>query len=169
MSKFLLGACGRVVAVGALIVFMVGCGKDHGVKLYPVKGAVYINGAPAKDVNVMFTRTIPLEGFSTPISPSAVTEDDGSFRLMSFDPDDGAPEGDYQVTIIYPMSRFNKNLSGIDRLKGKFANPKTSNVTAKVEPKINNLPTFDLKAEVMPPAPTQTSGAQAKYKKNRDK
>ena len=143
--------------------------KDHGVKLYPVRGTVYINGSPASDVNVMFTRTEPIEGFSTPLSPSGVTDDDGTFRLMSFDPDDGAPEGDYQVTIIYPMNRFNKNLSGIDRLKGKFANPKSSGVTAKIEPKVNNLAPFDLKAEVMPlPQNTGTAGKPA-YKKNRER
>jgi hypothetical protein len=48
------------------------------------------------------------------------------------------------------MDRFNKHLSGIDRLKGKFANPNTSGLTAKVEPKRNDLPPFDLKANVLP-------------------
>jgi hypothetical protein len=79
-----------------------------------------------------------------------VTGEDGSFRLMSFKPGDGAPAGDYQVTVIFPMNRFSKHLSGIDRLKGKFANPKTSGLTAKVEPKSNELPPFDLKATVLP-------------------
>jgi hypothetical protein len=88
----------------------------------------------------MFTPVAPPSGGATPLSPAAVTGEDGSFRLMSFKPGDGAPAGDYQVTIIYPMDRFNKHLSGIDRLKGKFANPKTSGLAAKVEPKNNEQP-----------------------------
>ena len=109
-----------------------------------------INGEPAKDVNVMFTPVAPIAGVTEPLSPAAVTGEDGSFRLMSFKPGDGAPAGDYRVTVIYPMNRFSKYLSGIDRLQGKFANPKTSGLTARVEPKSNDLPSFDLKADVLP-------------------
>jgi hypothetical protein len=60
------------------------------------------------------------------------------------------------------MDRYNKHLSGIDRLKGKFANPKTSRLTAKVELKSNDLPPFDLKANVLPP---QTSVDPVKLRK----
>jgi len=101
-------------------------------------------------VNITFTPTTPPEGGATPLSPTAVTGEDGRFRLLSFKPGDGAPAGDYLVTIIYPMDRFNKHLSGIDRLKGKFADPLKSGLTAKVEAKPNDLPPFDLKAEVLP-------------------
>ena len=150
MFKTFLRA-GGLLAAGALVVLASGCAGNKGPRLYPVKGVVRINGEPAKGVNVMFTPVAPPEGGGTPLSPAAVTGEDGSFRLMSFKPGDGAPAGDYQVTVIYPMNRFNKYLSGVDRLRGKFANPKTSGLTAKVEPKSNDLPPFDLKAEVLPP------------------
>ena len=149
MFKTCLRAGGLLLAAGALVAAVSGCGK-RGPVLYPVKGVVLINGQPARDVNMMFTPVAPPEAGATPLSPAAVTGEDGSFRLMSFKPGDGAPAGDYRVTVIYPMNRFNKHLSGIDRLKGKFANPKTSRLTAKVEPKSNELPPFDLKADVMP-------------------
>jgi hypothetical protein len=149
MFKTCLRAGGLLLAAGALVAAVSGCGK-RGPVLYPVKGVVLINGQPAVDVNVMFTPVIPPEAGATPLSPAGVTGEDGSFRLMSFKPGDGAPAGDYRVTVIYPMNRFNKHLSGIDRLKGKFANPKTSGLTAKVEPKSNDLPPIDLKANVLP-------------------
>src|SRR5207248_6044689 len=114
----------------------------------------------------MFTPVTPSEKGSTPLSPAAVTKADGTFRLMSFKPGDGAPAGEYQVTVIYPMDRFNKFLNGIDRLKGKFANPQKSGLTAKVEPTTNELPPFELKAEVLPPA-TATDLAKLR-KKARD-
>ena len=151
MFKTLSRAGGLLLAAGALVARASGCGGNKGPRLYPVKGVVRINGEPAKDVNVVFTPVAPPADGATPLSPSAVTGEDGSFRLMSFKPGDGAPAGEYRVTVIFPMDRFNKHLSGIDRLKGKFANPKTSGLTAKVEPKRNDLPPFDLKANVLPP------------------
>jgi hypothetical protein len=151
MFKTSLRAGGLLLAAGALVALASGCGGHKGPVLYSVKGSVRINGEPAKDVNVMFTPVAPPEGGATPLSPAAVTGEDGSFRLMSFKPGDGAPAGEYRVTVIYPMSRFNKHLSGIDRLRGKFANPKTSGLTAKVGPKSNDLPPFDLKVDVLPP------------------
>jgi hypothetical protein len=150
MFKTYFRAGGCLLAAGALVALAAGCGGRKGPRLYPVKGVVHINGEPAKGVNVMFTPIAPPQGGADPLSPVAVTGEDGSFRLMSFKPGDGAPAGDYQVTIIYPMDRFNKHLSGIDRLRGRFANPKTSGLAARVEPKSNELPPFDLKANVLP-------------------
>ncbi len=159
---------GRVLpAVVALVILAPGCGGNKGPRLYPVKGTVRINGEPAKDVNIVFTPLAPPEAGATPLSPAAVTGEDGSFRLMSFKPGDGAPAGDYQVTVIFPMNRFNKHQSGIDRLRGKFADPKKSGLTAKVEATSNELPPFDLKADVMP---LQTVGdAVKKRKKSRER
>ena len=117
MFKTSLRAGGLLLAAGTLVALASGCGGQKGPRLYPVKGSVRINGEPARDVNVVFTPvTLPADG-ATPLSPSAVTGDDGSFRLMSFKPGDGAPAGDYQVTVIYPMDRYNKHLSGIDQLE----------------------------------------------------
>jgi hypothetical protein len=149
MLRIVLRAGGLLLAAGSMVVLVSACGSK-GPRLYPVKGSVRINGEPAKDVNIVFTPVALPEGGATPLSPAAVTEEGGSFRLMSFKPGDGAPAGDYQVTVIFPMNRFNKHQSGIDRLRGKFANPKTSGLTAKVEPTSNDLPPFDLKADVMP-------------------
>ena len=89
---------GCLLAAGALVMLAAGCGKK-GPVLYPVKGVVRINGEPAKDVNVMFTPVGPLEGVTEPLSPAGVTGEDGSFRLMSFKPGDGAPAGEYRVTV----------------------------------------------------------------------
>jgi hypothetical protein len=166
MLKAVWRAGARFLAAGALAALLFGCSGNKGPRLYPVKGLVRINGAPAKDVNVTFTPVTPLDGTTEPLSPSAVTGEDGSFHLMSFQPGDGAPAGDYLVTVIYPMSRFNKHLDGIDRLRDKFANPKTSGLTARVEPTSNDLPPFDLKADVLPLA---TVDAVKMKKKSRER
>src|SRR4051794_30838062 len=102
MLKAVCRAGGRVLAAGALAVMVFGCSANKGPRLYPVTGVVRINGEPAKDVNVMFTPVTPPAGNDVPLSPAAVTKEDGSFQLMSFQPGDGAPAGDYLVTVIYP-------------------------------------------------------------------
>jgi hypothetical protein len=150
MFTTLLRACVLLLVAGVLLALVSGCGMDKGPRLYPVKGMVRLNGEPGKDVNIMFTPVTLPEGGATPLSPAAVTDEGGRFQLMSFKPGDGAPAGDYKVTIIYPMNRYNKHLLGIDRLKGKFADPKTSGLTAEVKPTSNDLPPFDLKADVLP-------------------
>ncbi len=168
MYKSRYHAGSRVLAVGLLVLMLAGCSKRHGVTLYPVRGKVLLNGEPAKDVNIMFSPVTPIEVEGHALAPAAVTEEDGSFRLMSFDPDDGAPAGDYTVTVIFPMSRYSKSLSGVDRLKGKFSDPKKSGLTAKVEAKANEVPVFNLKAEVLPMQDNTATGAKL-YKKNRER
>jgi hypothetical protein len=167
MFKAAFSASSRILAAGMLVFVLSGCNKGHGIKLYPVKGVVFLNGQPAKDVNVMFTPVTPIQLEGRNIGSSAVTEEDGSYRLMTFEENDGAPAGEYQVAISFPMNRYNKNQSGIDRLKGKYSNPKTSGLTAKVEEKNNEIPPFQLKAEVMP-VEKPTKGGPL-YKKNRDR
>ena len=168
MCKTVFSAGSRLLAAGLFVTLLAGCSKGHGVTLYPVKGKVFINGEPARDVNIMFTPVVPIEVEGHFLSPAAATDDDGSFRLMSFEQDDGAPAGDYLVTIIYPMNRYNKNTSGIDRLNGVYSDPKTSKLTAKVEAKPNEIPTFNLKADVKP-LPQNTATGMKMYKKNRDR
>src|SRR5262249_43338233 len=102
MFKTLFRAGGCLLAAGAPVALASGCGT-RGRVLYRVRGVVRISGERAKDVNVMFPPVAPPPGGATPLSPAAVTGEDGSFRLMSFKPGDGAPAGDYQVTVIYPM------------------------------------------------------------------
>lgn len=150
MSRTSLYAGGRLLAAGALVSLALGCSGKKGPVLYQVKGSVRINGEPAEGVDISFTPVAPIEGLDRPLAPLGITGKDGTFRLMSFKPGDGAPAGEYQVSITYPMSHFNKWLSGVDRLKGKFADPKTAGLTAKVEPKSNELPPFELKADVLP-------------------
>ena len=166
MRRIILTAGSLLVAGLLVIMFAAGCSGRKGPKLYPVKGMIYINGQPAKDVNVMFTPVTPFED-GLLLSPAGATDDDGSFRLTSFDADDGAPAGEYLVTVIYPMSRFNKNLNGIDRLKGKYSNPKSSGLKATIEPKANDLPPIQLKAELLPQQ--SVADAMKNWKKNRER
>jgi hypothetical protein len=67
--------------------------------------------------------------------------------LRSYEPDDGAPAGEFKVTVVWPESPP-PNASGVfevrDRLRGRYANPKTTELTATVEEGGGALPPFEL-------------------------
>ena len=52
------------------------------------------------------------------------TQPDGTFQLASTAAGDGAPEGDYAVTVVWPAKGAHGDTFGPDRLEGKFADPK---------------------------------------------
>ncbi len=62
-------------------------------KTIPVAGIVTLNGTPVEGATVNF---ISMDGKS---SPFGVTDSAGKFRLTTFNPNDGAPLGNYTVTI----------------------------------------------------------------------
>jgi hypothetical protein len=81
------------------------------------------------------------------ILPQAVTDDEGRFVLATYAAEDGAPAGDYKVTIEWFSGRGKK--SGPDKLGGRFAKPETSGLKAHIEKGKNEIPVFDLKANVI--------------------
>ena len=80
------------VLVGALLVGLPAC--TGGPRTYPVKGTVMYNGKPVPKGTVLFT---PVSG-----GPTATGElnEDGTYRLTTYKPGDGAPLGEYRVAIM---------------------------------------------------------------------
>jgi hypothetical protein len=72
--------------------------------------------------------------------PRGYVDDNGRFSLTTYEKDDGAPEGDYIVTIEWrarKTSPFDKE--GGDQLAGRYSNPKTSTLRATVDKGSTNL------------------------------
>lgn len=133
------------------LVCVLGCGKDDGrVKVYPVTGKVLVDGQPAEGVTVVFYPTAAeLKGPGMPV-PAGTTDGNGEFRLRSFDPNDGAPEGEYKVTVFWPaplppgVDPYDEMYEPQDRLQGRYSNPDTTPLTATVPEGGGELPPFDL-------------------------
>jgi hypothetical protein len=109
---------------------------------FPVSGQVLVNGRPAQGAEVFFH----LSGYSgeRSVLPRGRTDAEGRFSLSTYAADDGAPAGDYRVTVKWPAHRRGPE-PGPDRLGGRFARPETSALTAHVEKGSNRLPPFDLR------------------------
>jgi hypothetical protein len=90
---------------------------DH-PPVYPVRGELLVHGKPAVGAVVSFHPV----GNSAPdaVKPQATVEADGTFRPNTFDLRDGAPAGEYALTVFWPGG---KGHVGPDRLKGRYRDP----------------------------------------------
>lgn len=120
-----------------------GCG-ELGPETFPVSGIVSRNGKPVVDARVTLH---PRHDTSMGSRPLGVTDNSGHFQLMSHTPNDGAPPGEYIVTVERrAMADDGGELSRIGRheLPVKYSRPDTSpfSFTVKAEP--NELPELKL-------------------------
>jgi hypothetical protein len=121
------------------------CGSKS-ASLHPVRGRVLYLGQPTPGAIVVFHPV----GNDDPAAPrpSGKVQEDGSFTLSTFKPGDGAPAGDYLVAIAWidqnaqvdPAAEEKPN-----RLPSWYADPRTSQLNAKVQKGNNDLPPFELR------------------------
>jgi hypothetical protein len=112
---------------------------------FPVEGRVLIQGNPAEGVQVFLH---PLDS-SQQGNPRGVTDAEGRFHLRTYHAGDGAPAGEYTVTVYWPGPYSSKvaveDQLPPDRLDGQFMNPKNSSLRATVAAGPTALPPFDIK------------------------
>jgi hypothetical protein len=128
---------------------LVGCSGIPGrLPVYPVSGTVLVNDQPAAGAIVFFH---PAADPANPrgLRPIATTGDDGTFRLTSYLRNDGAPIGEYVVTVTWPAPRAagpeDEGTPSGDRLKGAYATPAVSKLRATIVAGKNQLEPFRLR------------------------
>jgi hypothetical protein len=122
------------------------CGPGHPT-VYPVKGQVLLDGKPAPQATVTFH---PLSG-DRERTASGQTDEQGNFSLTSFASGDGAPEGQYAVTVTCFQAAAVKNATEGDYtarnvVAPRYANPDSSQLKATVSKGSNELPPFQVRA-----------------------
>jgi hypothetical protein len=145
MQKFWL-VFGSVICA-----FASGCGeKSDRIEVYPAHGKVVVNGQPVDGARVVYYPIIAeVDGMRTP-TPAATTDAAGEYHLESYDPEDGAPAGEYSVTVVWPEPPPpNAEALGVydqkDRLRDRYSDPAKSGLTATVPDGGGELPLLDLK------------------------
>ena len=128
---------------------LAGCSQPAGPSLYPVRGQVLVNGRPAVNAFVVFR---PL-GSTDPhrLRPRGRVDGNGTFVIGTRGADDGAPPGDYAVTIQwFDNSRAKEGdargpNAASDLLRGRYSDPNHPKaLRVRVEPRSNDLPAFKL-------------------------
>jgi hypothetical protein len=138
----------RVRLICALLVFATinvagGCSKKGGMETAPVSGKVTYRGKAVPTGTVMF---VPGDG------PAATGEigSDGSYKLTTFSPGDGAVIGTHKVTITALQGFGNalpeqRSATPPPLVPAKYLSGETSGLVAEVKPKTKNEVNFDLK------------------------
>jgi hypothetical protein len=132
------------LASASLSLSLSSCGNDR-KKVYPVHGSVLDKSRhPAAEAFVVFH---PLNGTdSDPNKPRAYVKEDGSFQLTTYTDGDGAPAGEYVITIEWkarPKSSFDNRFAK-DRLGGRYNKVGESKLRATIEKGKNELPAIVL-------------------------
>lgn len=105
MPRRSLAGC-AIVCLAALT----GCGPSDPKEksCVPVQGSLFVNDKPAVGAVVMF-HPLPLgEGRFEMVRSRATVGEDGTFKLSTYRTNDGAPEGEYAVTVYWPGKRATK-------------------------------------------------------------
>jgi hypothetical protein len=85
--------------------------------------------------------------------PRGRADRDGHFTLTTYEFGDGAPAGEYVVTIIWraPLPGASPHdevleyaAGGPDQLEGRYADPATSPLRVTIKPESNELAPFDV-------------------------
>jgi hypothetical protein len=113
--------------VGLLALTVCSCSgrPEFSKERYPVTGEVYVDGKPAARLSVTLH---DVKGFDeeAPAIPQAVTKQDGSFAISTFEAKDGAPVGEYTATFVWGRPQGLGIDTSVDRLQGKYSDPETS-------------------------------------------
>lgn len=117
---------------------------EQRLPVHPVRGRVLVNGQPASRALVLF---IPVNEPAQPKDPRPRAEvgDDGTFVLSTYDAEDGAPAGEYVVTVTWPGGVLpDGREEPADKLLGRYDGRAKSKLRATVKAGPNELPPFKL-------------------------
>jgi len=129
-----------VACLGLALLSVTGCGKAEPVRVsvHPVKGQVILAGKPAAGAVVVFHPKAP--GAFPP--PRAQADKDGNFLVTTFKTADGAPLGEYVITVELRslVEKGGEYIAGPNQVPAQYSEPRTSKLVASVVEGENQVP-----------------------------
>lgn len=124
-----------------LVAVLAGCTRPTGPPCFPVRGTVTQGGKPLAEVMVVLhPLTPPTEPFPLPLG---YTDAQGRFALQTLGPVDGAPSGEYAITLeLRELRRSGEEMirDGRSLLPSRYATPQTSPLRVTVVEGPNEVP-----------------------------
>jgi hypothetical protein len=142
---FLFSPRGLTFLALVLGLLPLGCGIRFKKPVYSVRGKILYQGEPLADAEFLLT---PVGGIQPDVPrPHAVTREDGSFEVGTYALGDGAPAGDYIVSVIWQGKRSGAFTMDPrpNLLDKRFSDPARSEWLIRIEPKPNELEPIDLR------------------------
>jgi hypothetical protein len=141
-----------------LVAMAPACGPSRKT-VYPVKGRVVdYAGKPVVGATVVFH---PAQPDPDDVNiPAAHVDESGAYALTTYVQGDGAPAGEYAVTIILVPPRKNPlDVPVPDRLRGRYADPNSSKIHFTVEKRdLNEVP--EIRVELVTPGKAKPKVAE---------
>lgn len=127
-----------------LVVAWAGCaGEKTGTPTHPVEGRVEFQGKAASGAFIVFH---PASGQGETVRPTGKVGEDGKFQLTTFDDHDGAPAGEYAVTVEW-YRLVNKGADwqrGPNVIPPRYGKPETTPLRTTVREGANSLKPFQI-------------------------
>lgn len=157
-----LKATGNRWASAALLIaaalLLPGCGEEvveGRIEVIPVQGQLLVKGQPAPGARVTLH---PVDGpvAEAGLYPYGIVDESGAFSVTTYQQGDGAPPGEYRVSVVWPDANYQARnarerdmiSSGAqlpDKLRGRYADPQRTGLTATITPDTTELPAINLK------------------------
>lgn len=126
-----------------LLVACAACSNSSRPPLYPAEGKLLVDAKPAAGAVVFLYGSDA--GERKAARPHGTVGPDGTFRLSTFQPDDGAAPGTYRVAVFWTKPGDQGGDDGVSLLPMEFSNPDTSGIPPVIiEEGDNQLPTMAL-------------------------
>jgi hypothetical protein len=145
----MLSRCCRLAPALVLLAVLACSSKPVTV---PVQGEAFArDNKPATGAIIIFHPS-GIQGIHD-LRPSATVDDKGAFQPTTYRPNDGLPEGDYEVTVVWAAPSNGGTLIGAreqrgipaDILDGRYSDPKNTPLKARIRKGETNRLRFELK------------------------
>jgi|GEM_PF-810104 len=135
----------RTISLGTLLLLFAGlvsgCGKaePQRIAVQPVTGQVTFQGKPAAGAFVVFHAKTEKDKFPP---PTAEVDKQGNFKLGTYTRDDGAPVGEYAVTVVLrkTIEKDGEFQQGPNLLPEQYSKPGTTKLNIRVADGANTVP-----------------------------
>jgi hypothetical protein len=136
----------RSLFLTLVVVYAVGCGQaPEGtlVAVHPALGKITFKGQPIPGAMVTLH---PKTATADVPKPHANVDKNGEFALSTFNGGDGAPEGEYVLTVVWykPIKNGPDIQAGPNVIPPKYSRPETSDLQIKIAAGQNDLQTIQL-------------------------
>jgi hypothetical protein len=124
---------------------LTGCGGPARLPTHPVRGTVQYRGQPLAEAMLVLHPVKPIpEGTPQPI---AYSNAQGAFEFTTFATNDGAPAGEYIITVeLRAPRKVGEEVvrDGANLLPARYQSAQTSDLRCEVKPGANDLPAIVL-------------------------
>ncbi len=137
-----------------------GCADNSSVSVYPVSGRVEVRGEAPVGALIVFHPKAPTVGKDEVPKPLARVKADGSFQATTFREGDGAPAGDYDLTLEWQplVTVGGETKAGPNVIPAEYTRPESTPIHASVKSGATSIEPIKIDRGVVRTAARKSTG-----------